>query len=228
MHEIKTRVSVVMLSWDRLQNLDKILANLQDYPNVDEIIVWNNNPNYHFVGPEKVTVINSSTDMGLFTRFAAASLAKNDAILFHDDDLLVDSEVFQRLLGRYEKAKTKAHGLFGRIPIKGQYNTQNAWGEVPITLTRFTLCPRSACVKALSHWSKFRELGGVPLGNGEDIVLSLAALSEGTNSGNFAYQEPVMNFGESDDKSIHRKFAQHVEHRTKVITLAKQLFKINL
>ena len=219
-------ISVVLLSWQREPAVRRICAQLAGYPLVDEIFVWNNNPDRHLSLPgTKIRMVNSSCDLGLFTRFAAASLARNSCVLFHDDDLEASEAVLIELYVHWSQRPEVCHTLFGRnTSPSGQYNTDLAYGPVEIALTRYTLVHRQVCMEALARTPRFSDLPGVPVGNGEDIILSYAALAT-SGRPNQAHRLPATEFGQ-DAASIHLRFPGHIEHRTRIIRRCREVFPV--
>ena len=84
------KCSAVLLNWKRPQNVERIVAGLNASGLVDEIIVFDNSPACKLPVLAGCTLIQADRDLGLYTRFAAGCLARNEAVLFQDDDLLFD------------------------------------------------------------------------------------------------------------------------------------------
>jgi hypothetical protein len=219
-------LSVVMLSWQRAPSVRRICAQLAGYGLVDEIIVWNNNPaeQLDLPGP-KLRVITSARDLGLFTRFAAATLARNPCVLFHDDDLDAPEAVLEALHREWSRRPSVCHTLFGRNSAPGgRYTTDLAVGPVKIALTRYTLVHRDVCLHALAHTPRFADLPGVPVGNGEDIILSYAAMATAGRP-NQAHRLRANELGQ-DAASIHLRYPAHVAHRTQIIRRCRDVFAV--
>lgn len=219
-------ISVVLLSWQRTPSVRRICAQLAGYGLVDEVIVWNNNPaeRLELPGP-KLRAINSSSDLGLFTRFAAASLARNPCILFHDDDLEASEAVLNQLHVQWSRRPEVCHTLFGRnSSAAGEYTTNLAFGPVEIALTRYTMVHRRICIHALARTPQFADLPGVPVGNGEDIILSYAAMDT-SGRANQAHRLPANELGQ-DAASIHLRYPAHIAHRTRIIRRCREVFAV--
>lgn len=218
------QISAVILNWKRPDGVRKICSQLEKEECVGEIIVWNNNPDMHFeANGKKMRVINSSEDFGLFTRFAAASLAKNECILFHDDDILAPSETLNVLFEKWKREPTICHTAFGRNPKDGEYSMNTQFGTVEIVLTRFVMVHRRVCVHALSKIPEFADIPGKPVGNGEDIILSYAAIDY-SGKLNRAYDLETEDLYEDDEHAINKRFADHIAHRTRIIQRCKAVF----
>ena len=206
------KCTAVLLSWKRLNQINDLSDYLQTFDFIDEILICNNNPDVAPFRKEGVTVINNSSDLGLWTRFTTAMLAKNEAILLHDDDLLVDHKCMSHMWESFAKIPTTNHGLFGRrFPAPDHtYNMRDYLGKCDALLTRCVFTSKTRCHKALGFTHAFdRELGGSPRGNGEDILLSYTGQ-------NISYTPIRQEMGGGDDNAIHRR-PGHKEHRTNVI-----------
>ena len=96
------RVSACLLSWKRPQNLQQIVDSLHGHDFIDEILVWNNNPEVHLtlVG-SKVRVIPSRSNLVCYGRFACAAQARNEIIYVQDDDVIVQNlpALYRQFLG---------------------------------------------------------------------------------------------------------------------------------
>lgn len=84
-------VSACLLSWKRPDNVRQIVAGLRKEPLIDDIVVWNNNPDMRLDLDEfdDVTVIDAERNEVTYGRFLAARHARHDVIYTQDDDCLV-------------------------------------------------------------------------------------------------------------------------------------------
>lgn len=219
-------ISVVILNWKRTEQLRIICSELNSFQLVGEIIVWNNNQEIHLeLDEEKAKVVNCSEDFGLFTRFAAASLSKYPCILYHDDDLKAPESTLTTLYDKWKQKPDLCHSLFGRITRNGKYFHRNTYGPVRIVLTRYVMVHRKAAVHALTKTPEFSDMPGVPVGNGEDIILSHAAMDL-SGKLNQAYNLESENLIEENEVSIHKRYPDHIKHRSKIIRRCKKVFSI--
>jgi glycosyltransferase involved in cell wall biosynthesis len=202
--------------------MPRILDSLRQSELICEIIVWNNNPETVFKAPDDIVVINTSRDLGLNTRFAAALLAKQDAILFIDDDIVLSPEKIRRLYFHWKESPDVCHAAFGRRCSSGPYNKIDAWGEVDVVLTKAVIVNRSVCLRAAMNISLLTDLPGRPDGNGEDILLSYTAIA---TSGKLNKAHNLMIVQEPQDPkiAISKREPTHVEHRTKVLERCRSL-----
>ena len=226
-----SKISVIMLSWERVDNVLNSVSRYLTYKLIDEIIVFNNNSKYSLraMANDKVTVIESSKDMGLYSRFAAAGLAHNLCVMHCDDDLFVPEETVNTLYECWSNAPGICHGTHGR-KFTDKYNVDDAYGDVPIVLTRCMMVSKTNCISALGFSTYFLDLLCEPEGNGEDIILSFVSMSN-SKSLNKSYRLPHFNYnGYKHDKndagnSIHTRWKYHVQHRTNIINRCKLLLR---
>ena len=86
------RVTACLLSWKRPQNLPLIIATLREATLresgfIDEILVWNNNPELQLEVDDPITrVIDSEDNAMCYGRFLCAAQARNRIIYVQDDD----------------------------------------------------------------------------------------------------------------------------------------------
>jgi hypothetical protein len=225
-------ISLIILNWKRAGNVINNINHYMSYRLVDEIILFNNNPDFDLkdIGNDKITVIESSRNLGLFPRYAAAGLARNSCILHCDDDLFLPEATVNQLYRHWTNNKHICHGLEGRR-VGHEYNTDNAIGEVQIVLTRCLMVSRFNCLSALLFSTYFEDMPGEPKGNGEDIILSYIAMHN-SRQFNRTYKLGYSNYPDYIDKqdgtsdSIHRSFPFHVQHRTAVAKRCSKLLNI--
>lgn len=84
------RVSACLLSWKRPGNVEVIARRLAECDWIDEILVWNNNPDATLrIDSPKARVIASPSNYVCYGRFLCAAQARNEVIYTQDDDALV-------------------------------------------------------------------------------------------------------------------------------------------
>ncbi len=165
-------VTAVMLSWKREDNVKQIVSELSKYHLIDEFIVWNNNPDID-LDLKDAKVIQTSGDMGLYTRFIMPILAKNQVILNLDDDLIFPESTVNALYESYQKEPDRLHSLFGRNPSPDNtYAEIIQEGEAEISLTRCCLYNRQYALEFFKYKDLFTSLQHETFGNGEDIIFS--------------------------------------------------------
>lgn len=88
--ERRDAVSARLVSWKRPANVDVIVRHLTELPFIDEILVWNNNPEVDLcLSDPKTRVIRSAENLGCYARFLCAAQARNEVIYTQDDDALI-------------------------------------------------------------------------------------------------------------------------------------------
>ena len=217
-------ITVVMLNFARPRNA---LFNLQTYSSyriVKDILCFNNGaplpPGTRL--PRKCVLMEASKDLGLYSRFAAASLATTEAVFHTDDDLIAPEKTLETLYSYWSRAKSSCHGLYGRVAYP-TYNFGNVFGPVEVLLTRALMCSRRVNNIALSATDLFNDLAGKPRGNGEDIILSFAGMAASKHL-NLAYRLPAKNHAGEEPFAIHRSWPDHLEHRRRVVARCRRVF----
>ena len=93
-------ISVIILSYNRPNNLDKLLPIINKYNLIDEIIVAHGNQDYYKkFNYSKVRNIKDYKNNSIFgggRRFFHTSQCKNDIILFLDDDMYPSEDLLQK------------------------------------------------------------------------------------------------------------------------------------
>ncbi|MCA9070706.1 MAG: hypothetical protein KDA84_17370, partial [Planctomycetaceae bacterium] len=123
-------VTACLLSWKRPLNMQPIVDALSQYRFIDEILIWNNNPDVQLqVEGPNVRVIQSSENMICYGRFLCAQQAKNDIVYVQDDDAIVHNvESLYRLFLQDDSRITYglSDQLFGQRDRFDYPETQNA------------------------------------------------------------------------------------------------------
>lgn len=103
-------ITVIMPCWRRFENFEMVIQSWLNQPEVDQMIIWDNSGRFRTELP--VLVISSNQNLGPYAKFNLARLAKNDLILYVDDDLIAKPGFVTDLL-RYW-AENKMVGIIGR------------------------------------------------------------------------------------------------------------------
>jgi hypothetical protein len=223
-------VTVVMLNWARPANVLKNIARYSSYAIVDQILCFNNGPPLDCVAlsSSKCVLIEASRDLGLYTRFAIAALAGTDAIFHTDDDIAVPEPTVEKLYDRWTEAPLNCHGLHGRAVHDG-YDGTAAFGRVEVVLTRALMCSIRTNNIALSFKSDFDDFACVPAGNGEDIVLSFAAMHVSRRL-NYAYKLEAEEYPDPPSQcqaiAIHSRWPGHFDHRREIVRRCREIFSL--
>lgn len=90
-------VTAVILSWKRKEGVKAVVAHLRKYPFIQEILIWNNNPDvvlstaHDFPSNTtqtwpSISVFNSVANLHDFSKYTTCTLAKYDHCYIQDDD----------------------------------------------------------------------------------------------------------------------------------------------
>ena len=219
-------LSVVILNWKRPENVRFIVYLLRKIRFVDDITIWNNNPDTQLGHSKGCRTLNATVDFGLETRFAAAAMAKQDAVLIIDDDVLIQERALWKLFQQWRQNPEYLHGKFGRAPRPDNTYADAVYGEgkrCPIMLTRLMIMHRYFALEYFKIPNVIREklAKAAPSGNGEDIVMSfVASWSAGTKGGHFTHDIETTEL--PSPHAIHHSKG-HQKHRTEVMNLCQQL-----
>ena len=215
------KLSAVILNFNRPDYLkETILPHLE--PLVDEILVSHGKketafdksytrPFYHFGKYDK--------EYGLTLRFLTALEAKNDYVLIMDDDIIPESSTINFLYNAIKSDKERIHGIYGRNVLDG-YKIENAFGEVPVVLTRCMVTTKEMCKYFIDNFRKYEsELvkNSKPYWNGEDILFSLLSIKKYNKlpkAYNLPHQNRLANYLDFSQSislgSGHKKYREEI------------------
>lgn len=226
-------ISIIMLNWRRREQVRFNAIRYSAYSRVSEIIIFTNaGPTLNFDECARPPVqISTNFDLGLYSRFAAASLARNNCILHLDDDLTVPETTVNQLHDYWCADPGICHALHGRDVSKG-YRLKLAHGRVEVVLTRCLMASRALCIEALNHVHHFDDLVAEPYGNGEDIILSFTAMKQSgrmNQAYNLPYGKPPDGHGGANGQptvAIWKRWRGHEAHRRRMLTRCREYFNI--
>jgi len=232
-------ITFVILNWRRQANVDAILAALDGIDAITERIVWNNNPGVTYANPAAV-VINSGRNFGFDARYAIAALARNDCVLFADDDLRLPPETIDALYAAWSAEPELVHGLYPRVARPdGSYarwlneEPDYAGCRAIILAGRATMFSRSLLpaffqARGLSAVAALRdrfEARGLAPNNGDDLLMSYAAYWQSARL-NRAHKLRVIELPAPHAASAqanHEPFRESLMHELDAETLGRGL-----
>lgn len=110
------KVSVIMTSWKRFANLERIIDAWLGEPEVDEVILWNNGQCFKTDKP--IITIKSSHNFGSSARYALGALVKNEIVMFGDDDIMPQRGFLADMVPHFKPDRLL--GVTGRV-FHGSY-----------------------------------------------------------------------------------------------------------
>jgi len=123
------KVTLIVTAWRRFDQLHAVLDAWEREPEVGEIILWDNSqgdmPSDVLAGLEErvekrgLWLIRSSRNFGSSARYALASLAAHEVLLFADDDVMPHAGLTAQLLAHYQPERMV--GVKGRL-FHGAYH----------------------------------------------------------------------------------------------------------
>lgn len=138
-------ISLLINTFNRYENIHKILEIELEYKIVSEVLVFNNGDQPIDIKHRKLKIIKANYDVGLRSRWILGALARQNCLFVQDDDLLVNEEVFDVVHGNYLFDYDKVYGIYGRkIDPTGFYSMDKSpIGEADVVLTRFACFDKS-------------------------------------------------------------------------------------
>ena len=104
-------VTVISPCWKRFENYEKVLQGWLSNSEVNEIIILDNSGSFETDLP--VTVVSVNRNLGPQAKYSLALWAKNDCIIFADDDILVESGIVKDFLKHWDG--NNVVGIIGRV-----------------------------------------------------------------------------------------------------------------
>jgi len=171
------KVTVVILCYKRLENFEKVIRGWFAQDEVDQVIIWDNSGGFKTNLP--VLVLSSNRNLGPQAKYACAQLAKNDLILFSDDDVIAKEGLLRDLMKCKGWNVNKIMGIMGRnftgegyydstayhgSAIKNPVKVDYLCGLVMLTSRKHCFVDIRECPSVLiDDWWWQRETGGIPL-----------------------------------------------------------------
>jgi hypothetical protein len=216
-------ISLLINSWRRPENVMEILDTQSQYDLVGEIIVFNNYKKFSLRHDSpKAKIINSAHDFGLRTRWANMYLARNECVIFQDDDLILEEDGIEKFYKSHNQDSGRGYSAWGRNPDDdGNYNMGDARGEIEIMLTRACCVNRRILPYLIQSEIKFLSQKDFEYVNGEDIFLSYC-LTSFYGKLNRRLSIPYKKL--SSDHAISDR-SGHSQQRTKMVRRCKAFFE---
>jgi len=95
-------ITAIIPAWKRFTNLERVIQSWLDQEEIDEVIVFDNSGKFKLDLPN-VLVINASRNLKPEAKLVAAQFAKNDILLFSDDDVIAKEGLIKDLLKGYDE-----------------------------------------------------------------------------------------------------------------------------
>ena len=126
------KISVIILNYKRPHNLHKSLDKLNKYEKIDEIIVGHGNPDFYrdfkYSKVKNIKDYENNKKYGGATRFFLAKHARNNLVMFLDDDMLPSEDCvnkfYKTIINNYDK-NTIFGNILKRCNKKGYFDKPN-------------------------------------------------------------------------------------------------------
>jgi glycosyltransferase involved in cell wall biosynthesis len=176
--ENNTKISIVILNYNRPHNIEKLVPILANYNNVGEIIISHGKKETEVLinHPKVKNETSIRNTYYAMTRFFLATMAKYDLILYLDDDILLSENDLQLLIDNANKnGYNNLYGPTERSCLKDGYNYEVKDDTKRIILTNIALIGKETSIKVLNKMKDNKEIFNKIIdnkGNGEDIFFS--------------------------------------------------------
>lgn len=174
---IADKISIIILNYNRPHNINRLVDHLLKLDFSDDIIISNGKPettviiNHPFVTNE----IELRNKYYSATRFELAKMAKNDIILFIDDDIIPGSSLINNMLNKISNDGLEAkHNLYGPVYRLCDCSGYKNIIKYNIVLTGIAMIYKHTAIKV---WNKIKESTFYDIlmenkGNGEDLLFA--------------------------------------------------------
>ncbi len=117
------KVTVILTCYKRFKNFETVIQGWLDQDEVDEVIVFDNSGSFKTNLP--VIVISTTANFGPQAKYEIAMFAKNDCIVFGDDDILVEKGLVSDFMKHW--SEDKLVGMIGRVFDGDSYYTSTGY-----------------------------------------------------------------------------------------------------
>lgn len=177
------KCSAILLNYKRSKNLrNEILRDILDHPLINEVIVSHGLPETYFTNFPRIKHLKHFVEQsrtGLFRRLTTATIAKNDYLLYIDDDIKISNDGLTTLLSSLDDDPFVIHGLFGRDCSTSRYIMKDVKGQTAPIIGGRAFSVTKENVQAALNIAHLIDpyMHDFPVKwNGEDIFLSLSTL----------------------------------------------------
>lgn len=179
----KDKLSIMILSYNRPHNIKQIIEKIHDYDIIDEIIILHGSLQFYkknnYKKVKDIIDIKNNKLYGAGRRFLNYNIAKNDIILFLDDDILPSKELIYEGYTKVKNSNSNTfYGKFKRTCTKnGYFTSQNENNNV--ILTGLSFCKKEIIKKYINNkngFTKYKHFLKRYKGNCEDLAFNLFVL----------------------------------------------------
>lgn len=136
------KITVILLCWKRFEHFEDIIKFWLRQPKVDEIIVCDNSGKFKTDLP--VLLFNISRNIGLTIRYLITQVAKNDVIIFCDDDANHQDGIIEDFFKYYNE--NKILGVMGLQYTTFYKTSTKIAGSVISKPTKVDYTPANTCM----------------------------------------------------------------------------------
>jgi len=122
---MKQGVTVILLSWKRIDNIKQIIQSFRTQTIKPTIFLWNNNPDIKFTTKKVDWIVNSNVDMYSFAQWMMIPMVETEYLITMNDDIIPKDNTFiEHALKLINEHPTGIVGPFGKriVPGSSPYN----------------------------------------------------------------------------------------------------------
>lgn len=230
------KITIVIMNFKRSDNIKNyILPYYDNIHAINQVILVHclKDTVFEYESDKVQHVYEWDTDKeyGVFTRYIAAKkYAKNQCILFTDDDVIIPAKTLSMVYQKWKQNPNRIIGAEGRRiylnPLTNQYEYKSIryHGDVDFLLTSCCMASYSNIVYTCSKESVMEEYKNTTVikWNGEDMYLCLTC-SVLYDTKCYSVDSPLISL--DDGEHIISKVSSHVEERSRFLNLFFNYYK---
>jgi hypothetical protein len=179
LYKKKFKLSVIILNYNRPHNIPILVNKLKKIKLIDDIIISHGKKETTILIKDPIVTneVNLRNKYYSATRFELSKMAKNNFILFIDDDLYPHENLMYKILKKIDKDGLKnnlnLYGPFKRSCLDKYYTKLN-FSKSNIVLTKLAVVNKNTAIEV---WEKIKKTKYLDIllknkGNGEDIIFA--------------------------------------------------------
>ena len=229
------KFTAIIQNHNRPKLAENLIKKLQNNPLIDEILLLESIPE-NFIknvppNTKKFNCVEANKKYGVKQRFMYAKHAKNEYLLYIDDDMDVPISTISVLLNKLDQEPDIIHGVYGRPEsynywindILYKLNLQPLEKEIDIVLTKILAVTKKNVQLFVDYNHIVEDIASKSPGvkwNGEDIFLSMIVKYNNKNKKNKIYPLYVNNdLGTKGGISGNKN---HMKYRKNFIKIIKK------
>ncbi len=150
-------ISVIVSSYKRPRNLNKLIPHLKNNKLISEIIILHGHKDYvkHFDGCKNIDDWENNKKLFTLCRFKAAALANNEVVLLNDDDFLLSEDLVAQMFNAYQE---DVLGFYGFMRKKCNCEGYFLWLKDSIVKDYNIILPNASIASKGTYMNVFKNM----------------------------------------------------------------------